>query len=109
VRRHQRGLWVGGGCALLHTHHAAQLLTALHVPLPLPHSSVSTLHSSTRTVRNACSEARGGGTQVFSVGTGGRGLLDQRLDVLAPQGHETLRGGARMTWLFRVWPGNVKH
>jgi hypothetical protein len=46
--------------------------------------------------------------KLFSVGTGGRGLLGQRLGTLAQQGHETLRGGARMTWLFRVRPGNVK-
>jgi hypothetical protein len=48
-----------------------------------------------------------GNPSVFS-GTGGRGLLGQRLGALAPQGHLTLRGGARMTWLFRVRPGNVK-
>jgi hypothetical protein len=32
----------------------------------------------------------------------------QRLGALAPQDQETLRGGARMTWLSRVRPGNVK-
>jgi hypothetical protein len=41
--REGSGLSVGGGGALLHTHHAAQLLTALTASLPPPHSSVSTL------------------------------------------------------------------
>jgi hypothetical protein len=42
---------------------------------------------------------------VFSAGTGGRGLLGQRLGVLAPQGHEPFQGGVRMTWLSRVCQG----
>jgi hypothetical protein len=45
------------------------------------------------------------GTQVFSVGTGGRGLLGQRLGAIAPQDQYLLQGGARVTWLFRVRQG----
>jgi hypothetical protein len=62
-RRHQRGLSVGGGCALLHTHtlhhHAAQLPQSalpVHAPLPPPHSSVSTLQ-----LHRGCSPSAGGG------------------------------------------------
>jgi hypothetical protein len=58
-----------------------------------------------RYVTHALRPKGSGGTQWFSVGTGERG---QRLGALAPQGHETCRGGARMPWLFRVFPGNVK-
>jgi hypothetical protein len=57
VRRHQRGLSVGGGCALLHTHPAPPRCTAPpsrapRAPAPLshhaPHSSVSNLQPAQR-------------------------------------------------------------
>ena len=48
VRRHQMSLSVGGGCTLLHTHHAAQLPHPLSLLcMPLSHhptaASISTL------------------------------------------------------------------
>jgi hypothetical protein len=85
--------------------HVTRLL--IISPKRAHHTLVSTVVQ--HTVRNSCSEAQGlRGTKVFSAGTGGRGLLGQRVGALAPQGHETFRGGARMTWLFHVLPGNVK-
>ena len=51
VHCHQRGLLVGGGCALLHTHtlhrHAAQLpQSALPVHAPLHHLTAASAPSS---------------------------------------------------------------
>jgi hypothetical protein len=42
VRRHQRGLSVGGGCALLHTHPAPPRCTAPPIHSPCTHPSPTT-------------------------------------------------------------------
>jgi hypothetical protein len=64
VRRHQRGLSVGGGCALLHTHPAPPRCTAPPIRSPRTRPSPTTPQQRQHVPSNStcgCSPSAGGG------------------------------------------------